>query len=485
MNMNILKREAQNVLNNIRLLNPRTNAFISLSPENSVLTAVEASLNAKVRSDISGKLLAVKDNFCTQDLTTTCGSKILESYRSPYEAQAVRLLKEAGVVVVGKANMDEFGMGTHNVLSAFGPVTNPRFSDNSYSAGGSSGGSAAAVSADMCHFALGTDTGGSVRLPGAYCGVVGFKPSYGLISRDGVVAYAQSLDTVGILAKDVGMVRSVFNILNAYDPKDPTSIQPSIRKRLFSAPAENEITGRNNKKWRIGLMTDCNLSELSPVVKSGWMESLSYLHSLGHEIVPISIPSIRTALPAYYIIASSEASSNLARYDGIRYGSRANADRSDESRGGPLYGPTRQDGFGEEVRNRIILGNYNLTGDSFNSHFLKAQEVRRKVQNQFNEVFSKSNILISDETIYNAEGVDFLVTPCTTSTPPELAQVNKLPPSESYINDVLTVPASLAGIPAVSVPWKVKGETIGIQVIGQYGDDLDVLKIAQTLQSRK
>lgn len=368
-------------------------------------------------------------------------------------------------------------MGSNNVISTYGPCNNPHFDptlEGTRSTGGSSGGSAAAVAAGMCDFALGSDTGGSVRLPAAYCGVVGFKPSYGLVSRHGLVAYAQSFDTVGILSKDVQTAETVFNVLNQYDENDPTSLKPSVRDQILNAVAE-----KNGKKtFTIGVINETNL-DLAPEVKEAWADSLEFLRLQGHKIVTVSVPSIKHALPTYFVLSPSEASSNLARYDGIRYGYRAGKDRE----GDILYAPTRSEGFGSEVRRRIMLGAFNLSSDFFGDHYRQAQKVRRKVQSEFNSIFKTRNVLSSATEHYVQEKVDVVLGPTSRTLAPTHEHIFSLTDSvESYVNDVLTVPASLAGLPAITVPIGYGRNSVGMQITGQFGDDKRVLEVAKILE---
>lgn len=378
--------------------------------------------------------------------------------------------------------MDEFAMGSNNMVSTYGPCNNPHFdphTEGSRSSGGSSGGSAASVAAEMCDFALGSDTGGSVRLPAAYCGVVGYKPSYGLISRHGLVAYAQSFDTVGILARDVQTVQTVFDVLNQYDDHDPTSLKPNVRNQIAEIVSKGKSD--ENKKYTIGVVSETNL-DLSSEVKEAWINSLEFLRSQGHKIVTVSVPSLKHALPTYFVLSPSEASSNLARYDGIRYGYRAGKDRE----GDILYAPTRAEGFGSEVRRRIMLGAFNLSSDFFGNHYRQAQKVRRKIQKEFDSIFTTPNILtLTDNTVHDTqqETVDVVIGPTSRTLAPTHEEVNGVNASvESYVNDVLTVPANLAGLPAITVPIGQGQTTVGIQLTGQFGDDEQVLKVAKILE---
>lgn len=412
---------------------------------------------------------------------------------SPYNSTVHQLLQNAGGVLLGKTNMDEFAMGSNNTTSnLYPPPSNPVFEDyqsSPRSTGGSSGGSAASVAANMCDFSLGSDTGGSVRLPAAYCGVVGFKPTYGLISRYGVVAYAQSLDTVGILSRDVKTAAKVFGILNKHDPSDPTSLSQELRQKLDLE--QKKINEANPKrKYTIGILNEANLEDLDPKIKKAWLESLYLLQSQGHDIVTVSVPSIKQALPTYFIISPSEASSNLARYDGIRYGYRADMDR----KGDILYAATRNEGFGKEVQRRILLGVFNLSSDFFGNHFLQAQKVRRKIQLEYDSIFSFPNVAshahppISNDLFDHQKTVDVIISPTSKTIAPthkEIFNVDKVDGAvKSYVNDVLTVPASIAGLPAISIPWGTGSDTVGIQVIGQFGDDKTVLDVANLLEIR-
>lgn len=373
--------------------------------------------------------------------------------------------------------MDEFAMGSNNVISTYGPCNNPWFdpsTEPARSTGGSSGGSAAAVAADMCDIALGSDTGGSVRLPAAYCGVVGYKPSYGLLSRYGLVAYAQSFDTVGILTKNVKTAATVFDVLNKYDEHDPTSLKPSVREQIMEAVKEKQ-----KGKLTIGVISETNL-DLDPEITEAWIKSLEFLRLQGHRIVTVSVPSVKHALPTYFVLSPSEASSNLARYDGIRYGYRAGKDRE----GDILYAPTRAEGFGHEVRRRIMLGAFNLSSDFFGDHYRQAQKVRRKLQQEFNGIFKTRNILSATEAVtHGGEKVDVVIGPTSRTRAPSHEQIfAEKASTESYVNDVLTVPASLAGLPAISVPIGYGRDTVGMQVTGQYGDDKLVLEVAELLE---
>ncbi|KAJ3939467.1 Trimeric GatFAB AmidoTransferase(AdT) complex subunit [Colletotrichum fioriniae] len=441
--------------------------------------------------------LAVKDNIATQGLPTTCSSAILSSHKSPYEATIVRQLRERGAQVVGKTNMDEFGMGSHSLNSVHGPVLNP-LSATPTSAGGSSGGSAVAVQTGEADVALGTDTGGSIRLPAAYCGVVGYKPSYGMLSRFGVVPYANSLDTVGLLARDVDVIENLMfstGLDAEHDSQDPTSLSESFRKKQQSQAA----TGRS--RLRIGIPLEYNIEELDPEIKAAWSDASDLLQKSGIEVVPVSLPSTKHALSAYYVIAPAEASSNLAKYDGVRYGTRG--DDSDGA-GEVLYSKTRGLGFGEEVRRRIVLGAYSLSSEAMDNYFIQAQRVRKLVQRDFDRVFRLENPLYDEQQFdlsdmkdevelqdkLGPSQVDFLLCPTAPTFAPRIEDIKRQTPVQVYMNDVFTVPASLAGLPAISIPTKIKAEdgevdgsrnVAGLQLIGQYWDDKRLLSVAKNL----
>ncbi|KAF8141371.1 amidase signature enzyme [Boletus edulis] len=445
--------------------------------------------------------LAVKDNICTASLPTTCSSAMLAGYTSPFDATVVELLRDEGAQIIGKANCDEFGMGSLNVNSIHGPVVNPFQPTDAYdvplmaheprSAGGSSGGSAASVAARLCTAALGTDTGGSVRLPASYCGVVGLKPSYGLISRWGVVSFADSLDCVGVLARSVDTVKEVFDVISVYDARDPTAASPELRKRASSTaePCLPKLFSSNTLDGlRIGVPQEYFPLELEPSITSSLRTIIRNLKDAGATIRPVSLPATQYALSAYYVIASAEASSNLARFDGIQYGLRvpppAGASRSKPSN---VYAHSRSSGFGREVRKRILLGTYALTADAFDNYFLQAQRVRAYIKADFNRVFRHPCVhLAHPESCLSADGVDVLLHPSAIRTAPRLAEKRECDTSsiDEYLQDVMTVPASLAGLPALSVPAGLgeDGWPVGMSVVGQWGTDQLVLQVGRVIE---
>ena len=411
----------------------------------------------------------------------------------------MRRLRRNGYAVAGKTNMDEFGMGSHSTHSYFGAVSNMAAATHR-SAGGSSGGSAMAVAMGAQEFALGTDTGGSVRLPAAYTGVVGFKPSYGKISRWGVIPYANSLDTVGIFSSKCSKsLRRVVGSLSIHDPQDPTSLSISFRTRLQRAKVSKAARWKEIKQLRIGVPIEYNIEELQPIIRNAWRRVLERFQKMGHIVVPVSLPSTKHALSAYYVLAAAEAASNLAKYDGVRYGTSSN---ENDSAGTVLYDSVRGNGFGDEVKRRILLGSYTLSSEAIDNYFIQAQRVRRIVQRDFDRVFAAPNPLrppeqfdLSDidegvelENKLGPAQVDVLICPTAPTLPPLLEEVNNQAPVDSYMNDVFTVPASLAGLPAVNIPVDVAPSHdnvpfAGIQVIGQYWDDYLVLRVGGLIKS--
>lgn len=446
--------------------------------------------------------LAVKDNIATAEFPTQCASRILVGHASPFEATILQQLRARGATVVGKTNMDEFGMGSYSTNSIHGPVRNPLSASDEepISAGGSSGGSAVAVMLGDADIALGTDTGGSIRLPASYTGVVGYRPSYGMLSRFGVFPYANSLDTVGLVAREA---RPILRLLadgrldEEHDPNDPTSLSSTTRQRCARACPSSL---GDNSQLTVGIPLEYNIAELDPVIRATWTTAASSLESAGVTVVPVSLPSTKEALCAYYVIAAAEASSNLAKYDGVRYGVRPAASRGDGA-GHTLYSETRGAGFGDEVKRRILLGTYSLSSGAIDNYFIQAQRVRRLIRRDFDRVFRLANPLCDDgdaqfdlcdmpedTPLADKRGppqVDFLLSPTAPSFPPLLDDVLKKSSLDAYMNDVFTVPASLAGVPAVSLPAPAaEGRLpIGLQLIGQFWDDRRLLAMAERVKS--
>ncbi|KAL9125074.1 MAG: hypothetical protein Q9217_005668 [Psora testacea] len=448
--------------------------------------------NGRKPSLIEGRLIAVKDNICSSEFPTTCASSLLEGFHSPYAATVVNRLKAAGALIAGTTNLDEFGMGSDSLHSHFGPVNGSYYLEGcGVSAGGSSGGSAVAVASGQCYAALGTDTGGSVRLPAAYNGIVGFKPSYGMVSRFGVIAYANSLDTVGVMANCVSSTRKVFEVINGHDSQDPSSMdlrtRQSVANRLIKHVREKR---RDDGNLRIGVPTEYSTQELQPAVREAWIRTLQGLQGKGHSIHAVTLPATKMALSAYYVLAPAEASSNLAKYDGARYGNKSA--RLHNMRD-VLFSATRGQGLGKEVKRRILLGAYTLSAGAIDNYFIQAQRVRRLVQGDFNNVFAFAHPLMDyvEENDPENQKVDIIVAPTVQSLPPKLSEIQQRDKVDAYSADVLTVPASLAGLPAINVPVPIPEmlrpsetnlHTIGIQVVGQYGTDARVFNVGKYIE---
>ncbi len=409
---------------------------------------------------LAGVPVAVKDNVCTLGLPTTCASRILQGYRSPYEATAVRQLREAGARVLGKTNMDEFAMGSSTETGAFGATRNPV--DRERVPGGSSGGSAAAVAGGVVPVALGSDTGGSVRQPASFCGVVGVKPTYGRVSRYGLVAFASSLDQIGVLANSVADAARTLEVVSGHDPRDATSARrPSPRWR---SAREVELGGRV-----VGLPAQYLGEGLDPAVRDAVRDAARALERGGAELREISLPATEAAVPCYVLIASAEASSNLARFDGVRYGSRATSDGGGDPPVEELYRRTRGRGFGQEVRRRIMMGTYALSAGHYEAYYLRARDLQRELARELREAFRE---------------VDALLTPTAPSLPFAPGE-RREDPYEMYRSDVFTAPASLAGVPAVSVPVDLAGGLpVGAQLVCAPWEDELALGLARRLEER-
>ncbi len=411
------------------------NAFITTIPEVEYTTG-----------PLEGITVAIKDNISTKGVETTCASQILKGYVPPYDAHVITQLRNAGAAIVGKTNMDEFGMGTTTENSAFGPTLNPH--DHGRVPGGSSGGSAAAIAAGLCEMALGSDTGGSIRCPAAFCGIVGLKPSYGRVSRYGLIAYANSLEQIGPMAKDVTGVSRLFSVIAGYDKRDSTSID----RPYFHTP-EASVQG-----LRIGLPAEFFGEGVDPRVAGIVQTAVKTLENAGAEAVPCSMPSMSHALAAYYVICTSEASSNLARFDGIRYGPGGELRKSWHEE----FSDRRQTSFGREVRRRIILGTFSLAAGYYGRYYHKAQTARQMVRDDFNRLF---------------QDVDLIAGPTMPSIAFTLGE--KSDPLQMYLSDILTVPANLAGVPAISVPCgTIEGMPVGLQLIGRHFEDEKVIDAA-------
>ncbi len=434
------------------------NCFTTISDEAALKSAeeIDVLIRAGKTSPLLGIPLGIKDVICTKGVRTTAGSKILENFIPPYDATVVRKLKTAGTVSLGKLNMDEFAMGSSNENSAFGPVLNPW--NLECVPGGSSGGSAAAVAAGICPITLGTDTGGSIRQPAAFCGIVGLKPTYGRVSRYGVIAYASSLDQVGAFARNVRDCAVATQAICGADPNDATSADRDV-------PNFEEKLGRSIKGIRVGIPKEYFIDGLSPEVKEATSIALKTLEGLGAIPVEISLPHTELALSVYYILAPAEASSNLARYDGIRFGHRAKGDLDLKT----LYCRSRSEGFGREVQRRILVGTYVLSSGFYDAFYVKAQKVRSLIVKDFNEVFQKS--------------CDIIVSP-TTPTPPFKLGEKVSDPLTMYLNDLFTIPVNLAGLPGLSMPcgFSEQGLPIGLQLIGKPWDESTMFQVASAYE---
>ena len=431
--------------------NPSINAYISYNTE----AALAAAAKADITLPLGGIPIAVKDNICTLGEPTRCASQMLHNFVSPYDATAVTKLKAAGAIPFGRANMDEFAMGSAGENSSYGPTANPVAPGRV--PGGSSSGSAAAVAAGMAIAALGSDTGGSIRQPASHCGIVGMKPTYGRISRYGLVAFASSLDQIGPLTQNVEDAALLLNTMCGHDAKDSTSsTQPT---EDFAAKLGQSIKG-----VRIGLPKEYLSRGNAPEVAAAIDLAVSKLTELGAEIVEISLPHSEAVVSAYYIIACAEASSNLSRFDGIRYGYRA-----DKTNGlDDLYSRSRAEGFGPEVKRRIILGTYVLSSGFYDAYYAKAQKVRALVAKDFADAFEK---------------VDFILGPVAPTPAPQLNNEN-MSPLQVYLADIYTIPANLAGLPGISIPTPQNGGLpIGIQLLGKHFAEADLLRVASALET--
>ena len=437
--------------------NSELNVYLALSPERAYAQAdkIDASIAAgDALPSLAGVPVAVKDVISTRGVPTTCGSRILEGYKPAYDATAVERLEQAGAVILGKTNCDEFAMGSSNENSAYGPVRNPVAPE--YVPGGSSGGSGAAVAANLAVVSLGTDTGGSIRQPGSFCGVTALNPSYGRVSRYGLIAYASSLDRIGPFAQTVRDAASVMSVIAGRDPRDATS---------SSIPVPDYAAGFNKSPagLRIGIPEDYFGEGIDPEVRQKIEAGIRLLEKLGCKRVSIRMPHTDYAIAAYYIIATAEASSNLARYDGVRYGPRVPGSTLIE-----MYQKTRGHGFGAEVKRRIVLGTYVLSAGYYDAYYLKGQKVRALIARDFRDAF---------------EQCDFIITP-TSPVPPFRLGERTANPLQMYLADIYTVTGSLAGVPGISVPAgkTSKGLPVGLQIYGPaFGEDI-VLSLAHAFQ---
>jgi aspartyl-tRNA(Asn)/glutamyl-tRNA(Gln) amidotransferase subunit A len=449
-------------LHAIDALNPRINAYITVTPELALARAdaSDTALAAGEAGPLAGIPLAIKDLFCTEGVRTTAASKILSPFIPPYESTVTAQLKRDGAVFLGKSNLDEFAMGSSNMTSAFGPVENPwkrqGDDDTVLVPGGSSGGSAAAVAARMALGATATDTGGSIRQPASFCGIAGIKPTYGRCSRYGVVAFASSLDQAGPVARSVEDCAILLNSMAGYDPKDSTSANIAVPD--FAAAVKRGVKG-----LKIGIPREYRPEGLSAEIDALWRQGMTWLRDEGAEIVDVSLPHTKYGLATYYIVAPAEASSNLARYDGVRFGARVEGHDL-----GDLYERTRAAGFGAEVKRRIMIGTYVLSAGYYDAYYLRAQKLRTMILRDFTDAF---------------RNVDALLTP-TTPTAAFAAGENMDDPVTMYLNDIFTVTANIAGIPGLSVPAGLdsKGLPLGLQILGRPFDEETVFAVGGSIE---
>jgi aspartyl-tRNA(Asn)/glutamyl-tRNA(Gln) amidotransferase subunit A len=444
-------------LERVSRLNGELNAFISVD-EAKTLAAAERADQRRARGEagaLNGIPVAHKDIFCTRELRTTCGSRMLESYTSPYDAHVIEQFERAGAVMLGKCNMDEFAMGSSNENSYFGPVKNPWA--RARVAGGSSGGSAAAVAARMAPAATGTDTGGSIRQPAALSGVCGLKPTYGVVSRYGIVAFASSLDQAGPLAKSAADLALMMNVMAGFDARDSTSIERE--KEDYSRSLSLDIRG-----LRIGLPKEYFGEGIEPGVRKAVDEAVRWFVAQGAKTVPLELPNAKLGVPVYYVIAPAEASSNLARFDGVRYGHRAGEYRDLAD----MYARTRAEGFGAEVKRRILIGTYVLSHGYYDAYYLQAQKIRRLIARDFAAAFERCDVVLG---------------PTAPTTAFEIG-ANTEDPVKMYLNDIFTIPAPLAGIPALSIPcgFDEAGLPVGLQLMGSYFSEAALLGVAHRYQ---
>lgn len=447
----------KNTLDRISSVDDKIGAYLQIDEEGALNKAKEVDEKIKRGEEVSflaGIPMAIKDNICVEGLKTTCASKILQNFVSPYDAHVTKLLKQNDAVILGKLNMDEFAMGSSSENSAFKKVRNPYDLDRV--PGGSSGGSAAAVAAGEAYYTLGSDTGGSIRQPASLCGVVGLKPTYGRISRYGLVAFASSLDQIGPFTKDVEDCAHVLKAIAGYDEMDSTSAKREVED--YTKYLNQDIKG-----LRIGIPKECFAEGLNEDVRREIENAIEVLRRLGAEIKEISLPMSKYALAVYYILASSEASSNLARFDGIRYGYRAE-DFEDVV---DLYVKSRSQGFGDEVKRRIMLGTYALSAGYYDAYYKKALKVRTLIINEYKRAF---------------EDVDVILTPTSPTVAFKIGEKSNNP-LEMYLSDIYTVPINIAGVPAISIPAGfVGGLPVGMQLVGNYFDEGTLIKVGHAFE---
>ena len=454
-NKNITATDAMKaVLDRIETVEGDYNCYVTLDKEAAMAEAIRVQKEieeGKITGPLAGVPFAIKDNICTKGIRTTCSSKILENFESQYSAEVVELLEKAGAVIIGKTNMDEFAMGSTTETSAYGVTKNPW--NTECVPGGSSGGSAAAVAAKECYFSLGSDTGGSIRQPASYCGVVGMKPTYGTVSRYGLVAYGSSLDQIGPLCKDVTDCATIMEIIAKHDSKDSTSIKREDTD--FTSALVDDVKG-----MKIGIPSTYFSEGLDAQVKTSIMNAVKILEEKGAIVEEFHLDLVDYAIPTYYTIASAEASSNLERFDGVKYGYRAKEYKGLHN----MYKKTRSEGFGSEVKRRIMLGSFVLSSGYYDAYYLKALKVKALIKKAFDDAFSKYDLIIG---------------PVAPTTAPKLGE-SLVDPMKMYLSDIYTISANLAGLPALSIPCGKddKGLPIGMQLIGDCFKEKNIVRAA-------
>lgn len=449
---------AEAVLAQIEKEDKNYNCYVTVDAEGALVqarTVQEKIESGELTGPLAGVPVAVKDNICTEGLLTTCSSKILHNFVPTYTAEAVKNLQKAGAVILGKTNMDEFAMGSTTETSAYGPTKNPR--NTAHVPGGSSGGSAAAVAAGECIYAIGSDTGGSIRQPASYCGVVGMKPTYGTVSRYGLIAYGSSLDQIGPLTKDVTDCAAALTALASHDTKDSTSV--SRGDTDFMAALKEDVKG-----MRIGIPDDYLGEGLDDEVRTAVLQAAEVLESKGAVVERFDLSLVEYAIPAYYTIAAAEASSNLERFDGIKYGYRTGEYAGLHN----MYKKSRSEGFGEEVKRRIMLGSFVLSSGYYDAYYLKALKVKALIKRAFDEAFAKYDLILG---------------PVAPTTAPRLGE-SLADPIQMYLGDIYTIAVNLAGLPGISVPCGQdgKGLPIGLQLIGDCFQEKKLLQAAYTYE---
>ena len=453
----------QAYLDRIARLNPQLNAYITLNPEMSLAQAraADTRLAAGTAEPLTGIPVAQKDIFCAKGWLTTCGSKMLHNFVSPYDAHVISQFNNAGAVNLGKTNMDEFAMGSSNETSYFGPVKNPW--DTARVPGGSSGGTAAAVAARLCAAATGTDTGGSIRQPAALCGISGLKPTYGVCSRYGMIAFASSLDQAGPMGRSAEDLALMMNVMAGFDERDSTSLQRDkedyAREISKSVSGDKPLTG-----LRIGLPKEFFAAGMGADVAKAVEAAIAEYRKLGATIVDISLPNSKLSVPVYYVLAPAEASSNLSRFDGVRYGYRA-PEYSDLA---DMYEKSRAQGFGAEVKRRIMIGTYVLSHGYYDAYYLQAQKIRRLIAQDFTEAYTQCDVIMG---------------PTSPSTAFKLGEKGD-DPVQMYLSDIYTIAVNLAGLPGMSIPcgFGANDMPVGLQIIGNYFDEARMLNVAHQYQ---